>query len=211
VDTIVSLFQALGHLDQHLVAWTQAYGVWVYGILFLIIFGETGLVVTPFLPGDSLLFVAGAVAATGAMDVHALVGLLIVAAFTGNLVNYKIGGLIGHWLIARPDTWYFKREYVDRTHAFYERHGGKAVVISRFMPILRTYAPFVAGIGDMPTARFAMFNLIGAVSWVASFAYTGYFFGNIPKVKENLTLLVFGIVVVSLIPAAVGFLRTRRA
>lgn len=211
MEHIAALWRIVGHLDQQVLAWVNAYGHWAYAILCAIVFGETGLVVMPFLPGDSLLFVTGAVCATGALDVNAAAGLLIVAAFLGNLTNFKIGEYFGARLVERPESWYFRRAYLDRTHAFYERHGGKTVVISRFMPIIRTYAPFVAGLGSMSTRRFSVFNLVGAVLWVCSFLYAGYFFGNIPKVKENLTLLVLAIIVVSLMPAAIGFLRARRA
>jgi membrane-associated protein len=211
VEHLAALLHVVGHLDQQVVAWVNAYGPWAYVILCAIVFGETGLVVMPFLPGDSLLFVTGAVCATGAMDVHVAAALLVVSAFLGNLVNFKIGEYFGARLVNRPDSWFFRREYLDRTHAFYERHGGKTVVISRFMPIIRTYAPFVAGLGTMPTRRFAAFNLLGAVLWVGSFLYAGYFFGNIPGVKQNLTLLVLAIVAISLLPAVIGFLRARRA
>jgi membrane-associated protein len=197
------------HLDTHLVSLTQSYGAWIYGILFLIIFAETGLVVTPFLPGDSLLFVAGAVAAIGAMDIHVLALLLIAAAFLGNFVNFRIGKFIGPKIFSRSGSWFFKREYLERTHAFFERHGGKTIVISRFLPILRTYAPFVAGLGQMPTTRFAAFNLVGALSWVGLLLYAGYFFGNIPFVKKNLSLVIIAIIVLSLLPGIVAYLRGR--
>jgi membrane-associated protein len=199
------------NLDKHLVALVAQYGVWVYAILFAIIFSETGFVVTPFLPGDSLLFVAGAVAASGAMNVHLLVALLVVAAVLGNSLNYAIGRWLGrHFFTDRGSRW-LNPAHLDKAHAFYERHGGKAVVISRFLPIVRTYIPFVAGMGAMEPARFTLFNVAGGVLWVASLGYAGFFFGNIPWMKANLTLIIVGIVVVSLLPLVVAFVRARLA
>ena len=199
------------HLDRHLVAMVQEYGVWIYAILFAIIFSETGFVVTPFLPGDSLLFVAGAVAASGGMNVHLLVFLLVVAAVTGNMVNYAIGRWLGkRFFIDRGSRWLNPR-HLETAHAFYEKHGGKAVVISRFLPIVRTYIPFVAGLGAMEPARFTMFNMVGAVLWVGSLCYLGFFFGNIPWIKGNLTLIIVGIIVVSLVPVVWAWARSRRA
>jgi membrane-associated protein len=197
------------HLDVHLVALVQQYGVWIYAILFAIIFAETGFVVTPFLPGDSLLFVAGAVAASGAMDVHVLAVLLVVAAVTGNMANYAIGRWLGQrFFIDRGSRW-LNPAHLDRAHAFYERHGGKAVIISRFLPIVRTYIPFVAGLGAMQPGRFSAFNLAGALLWVGSLTYGGYFFGNIPWIKGNLTLIIVGIIVVSLVPLAIAYFRAK--
>ena len=197
------------HLDVHLVRMVAEYGIWIYAILFAIIFSETGFVVTPFLPGDSLLFVAGAVAATGGMNAHLLVVLLIAAAFLGNLTNYAIGRWLGrHFFNDRGSRW-LNPEHLEKAHAFYERHGGKAVVISRFLPIIRTYIPFVAGMGSMEPARFTLFNFAGAVAWVGSLTYLGFFFGNIPWIKSNLTLMIVGIIVVSLLPLAIAYLRSR--
>ena len=178
-------------------------------ILFLIIFAETGLVVTPFLPGDSLLFVAGAVAAVGAMDVNKLVIVLIIAAFLGNYLNFQIGKYLGKRYFIDRQSRFLKREYLDKTHAFFERHGGKTIIISRFLPILRTYAPFVAGIGRMGNWRFAMFNVVGAVLWVAGLTYAGYLFGNFPIIKNNLTLVIVAIIVLSLLPGVVAYFKTR--
>ncbi len=172
------------HLDRHLLELAQNYGAWIYGILFLIVFLETGVVVTPFLPGDSLLFVAGAIAAAGELNVHGLVILLIVAAIAGDSLNYSIGRYLGPRVFRFDDSRFFKRTYVDRTHAFFERHGGKALIIARFVPIIRTYAPFVAGIGVMPYRRFLLFNVVGAVLWVILLTYAGFFFGNLPLVKK---------------------------
>ena len=202
-------FQFLAHLDVHLASLAQNYGAWVYVILFLIIFAETGLVVTPFLPGDSLLFVAGAVAAVGAMAVNKLVIVLIVAAFLGNYVNFQIGKYLGKRFFIDRESRLLKREYLDKTRAFFERHGGKTLIISRFLPILRTYAPFVAGIGRMGSWRFAIFNVVGAVLWVALLTYAGYLFGNIPFIKNNLTLVIVAIIVLSLLPGVVAYFKTR--
>jgi len=197
------------HLDVHLVRMVAEYGVWIYAILFAIIFSETGFVVTPFLPGDSLLFVAGAVAATGGMNAHLLALVLVAAAFLGNTTNYAIGRWLGrHFFTDRGSRW-LNPEYLDRAHAFYERHGGKAVVLSRFVPIVRTYIPFVAGMGSMTPSRFTAFNLAGAVAWVCLLVYAGFFFGNIPWVKGNLTAIILGIVAVSLLPVVIAWLRAR--
>lgn len=210
MELIAYLIDFLLHLDRHLVAFVQQYGAWVYALLFLIIFCETGLVVTPFLPGDSLLFVAGTVAAAGAMDVHFLVVLLIIAAILGDTVNYWIGKHVGLRLFRDPNARFLKREYLDITHRFYERHGGKTIIIARFVPIVRTYAPFVAGVGAMTYRRFLAYNVIGAVVWVVSLTYAGYFFGNLPWVKSNLTLVIIGIVLLSISPGVVEYLRHRR-
>ena len=197
------------HLDVHLVALVQEYGLWIYAILFAIIFCETGLVVTPFLPGDSLLFVAGAVAASGAMEVNLLVALLIVAAIAGDLTNYAIGRWLGVKFFTDRSSKLLNPEHLVKAHEFYERHGGKAVIIARFLPILRTYIPFVAGLAAMDAKRFALFNVTGGILWVASLTYAGYFFGNIPWVKGNLTLIIIGIIVVSLLPLVWAFVKSR--
>ena len=199
------------HLDVHLLVLVHDYGAWAYAILFAIIFAETGFVVTPFLPGDSLLFVAGAIAASGALEVHVLVALLVAAAFLGNLANYGIGRWIGKRLFTRQGSRWLNPAHLERAHAFYERHGGKAVVLSRFLPIVRTYIPFVAGMGAMSPRRFSAYNIAGAVAWVAALTYAGYFFGNIPWIKSNLTWLIVAIVVVSLLPLAVAFIRAKLA
>lgn len=209
MELLATAYQFLAHLDIHLANLAQNYGAWVYVILFLIIFAETGLVVTPFLPGDSLLFVAGAVAAVGAMDVNKLVVVLIVAAFLGNYLNFQIGKFLGKRYFIDRESRFLKREYLDKTHAFFEKHGGKTIIISRFLPILRTYAPFVAGIGRMGNWRFAMFNVVGAVLWVASLTYAGYLFGNIPFIKNNLTLVIIAIIVISLLPGVIAYIKTR--
>lgn len=199
------------HLDRHLIWLVENYGVWIYAILFLVIFCETGLVVTPFLPGDSLLFAAGTVAAAGGLDVHLLAVLLIVAAILGDTVNYAFGHYVGPRVFHYEDSFWFNRRHLDRAHAFYERHGGKTIVIARFVPIIRTYAPFVAGIGAMAYPRFLAYNVGGAVLWVVSLSYAGYYFGNLPIVQQNLTLVLIGIVILSIMPAVVEYFRHRRA
>jgi membrane-associated protein len=211
VEILASLWDLLVHLDVHLGGLIAQYGVWVYAILFAIVFAETGLVVTPFLPGDSLLFVAGALAALGGIDVHVLVLSLGLAAILGNSTNFAIGRYLGKRLFRDRSARWLNPVYLDRTHAFYEKHGGKAVVISRFLPIIRTYVPFVAGLGSMHYGRFTLFNVAGAVLWVASLCYAGYFFGNLPWVKQNLTLIILGIIGVSLLPIALGAVQAHRA
>ena len=210
MDYLAAFIDIVLHLDKHLVVLVQQYGLWVYAILFAIIFSETGFVVTPFLPGDSLLFVAGAVAALGGMNIAVLIGVLIVAAATGNMLNYQIGRFVGPRVFKWEDSLFFKRSALEKTEVFYERHGGKTLVLSRFLPLLRTFAPFVAGVGKMDYLRFSFFNLIGAMLWVVSLTLAGYFFGNLPWVKKNLTVVILGIIVVSMIPVAVGWLKQRK-
>ena len=209
MELLLSGWDLLVHLDRHLAALLQQHGAWVYLLLFAIIFCETGLVVTPFLPGDSLLFVAGALAAAGGIDVHLLAPLLVAAAALGNTVNYSIGYFLGpkvfHWEQSR----FFNRKALERAHAFYERHGGKTIVITRFVPILRTFAPFVAGIARMTYVRFTAYNLAGALAWVLSLLYAGYWFGNVPFVKQNLTWVILSIIAVSLMPLAFEYFRNR--
>ena len=201
------------HLDKHLALLVQQYGLWIYGILFFIVFAETGFVVFPFLPGDSLLFVAGALAAIGqgGMDITTLIGILLAAAVLGNTVNYHIGRYLGPKVFHWENSRFFNRAALEKTHAFYERHGGKTLVISRFLPLFRTFAPFVAGIGAMSYAKFTIFNLVGATAWVVSLCLGGYWLGNLPWVKQNLSLLIVGIIVISLLPVAIGWLRHRSA
>ena len=198
------------HLDVHLQLLTQEYGVWVYGILFLIIFCETGLVVAPFLPGDSLLFVAGALCGTGAMQIELLAPLLMLAAFSGDNTNYWIGRLIGKRLVERSNGRWLKHEHLEKTHAFYEKHGGKTILFARFLPIVRTFAPFVAGIGEMSYRFFLTFSALGSVAWIGFFTLCGLFFGNIPAVKDNLMLIILGIIAISFLPAVAEFMRQRR-
>ncbi len=197
------------HIDRYLQMFIQAYGAWTYAILFLIVFCETGLVVTPFLPGDSLLFVCGAFAATGAFDLATLLGTLSVAAILGNIVNYQIGAIVGPRVFSERVR-FLKKEYLIRTQQFYEKHGGKTIVIARFLPIIRTFAPFVAGIGRMHYGKFTFFNVAGCMAWILSFVLGGYYFGNIPIVKQNLTLVIAIIVILSILPSVIEILRHRR-
>lgn len=197
------------HLDVYLGQLVANYGTWVYTILFAVLFCETGLVVTPFLPGDSLLFVAGAVAATGGMNPYLLAGVLMAAAILGDTTNYFIGRFIGEKLFANPNSKIFRRDYLDRTHAFYQRHGGKTVTLARFVPIVRTFAPFVAGVGEMPYFRFLSFSALGTMLWVGGLTTLGYQFGNVDIVKKNLSFVLIGIVALSFLPAAIQYLRGR--
>jgi len=197
------------HLDVYLDMLVNNYGAWIYAILFLVIFCETGLVVMPFLPGDSLLFIAGATAALGGMDPMLLAGLLMLAAILGDSTNYLIGRTVGEKLFSNPNSKIFRRDYLQKTHEFYDRHGGKTVTLARFLPILRTFAPFVAGVGKMPYARFFLFSILGTVLWVGGLVTLGYFFGNVPFIKKNLSLLVIGIILLSLLPMIIGVLRSR--
>ncbi len=198
------------HIDRHLLELVRDYGSWVYAILFLIVFCETGLVVLPLLPGDSMLFVAGALASQGALEVHGLALALMLAAILGDSLNYAIGKRFGH-LIAGPDSRWVKQEHLQRTHAFFEKHGGKTIIVARFVPIVRTFAPFVAGIGEMSYYKFITFNVIGGIAWVACFIYAGYWFGNLELVKSNLKLIMLAIIVLSLLPVAIELWRQRRA
>jgi membrane-associated protein len=209
VEFIAVFIDVVLHLDKHLQLLILNYGVWIYAILFLIIFCETGLVVTPFLPGDSLLFVAGALAATGSMHVHTLFILLVAASFLGDNTNYWIGRFFGPRVFSREGSRLLNPKHLERTQAFYDRHGGKTIIIARFVPIVRTFAPFVAGIGRMVVPRFMMFAIVGALVWIGSLVYAGYFFGNIPWVKNNLSLVIVGIVVLSILPGIIEYLRHR--
>jgi membrane-associated protein len=194
------------HLDTHLADITSRYGTWTYAILFLIVFAETGLVVTPFLPGDSLLFAAGAISALGTLDPVVLSILLVVAAIIGDTVNYWVGSWVGPKAFS-GNSRFLKKEYLDRTHAFYERHGGKTIILARFVPIIRTFAPFVAGVGAMTYSRFLAYNVIGAILWVGLFVPIGYFFGNLPQVKDNFSLVILGIIFLSVLPIGIEILR----
>ncbi len=208
MEIFSSLIDLVLHLDAHLLSLTQQYGMWVYAILFLIIFCETGLVVTPFLPGDSLLFVAGALCGMDALQMGIVIPLLILAAFSGDNTNYWIGRLLGVKLLNR--TKLIKPEHIEKTHAFYEKHGGKTILFARFLPIIRTFAPFVAGIGLMRYRLFVVFSALGSLAWIGSLTLAGYLFGNIPVVKNNLTLIIVGIMVVTLLPAILEVIRHRK-
>lgn len=207
MELLTTFIDVILHLDKHLEALTTDYGTLVYGILFLIIFCETGLVVAPFLPGDSLLFVTGALAGAGMLDPTYLIVGLTLAAILGNTVNYWIGRYVGPAVFHNEKSRLFKREYLERTQSFYDKHGGKTIVITRFMPIIRTFAPFVAGIGKMPHARFQLYNVAGGLLWVGSLVLAGIWFGDAEFVKNNLTAVIFGIVFLSILPGILGYLR----
>ena len=208
---LTTLIYSLLALDQTVSQLAAQHGHWLYLILFLIIFAETGLVVFPFLPGDSILFIAGTVVATADLNVHLLVIVLIAAAILGDTINYSVGHYIGPRVYHKPDSRWFKQEHLRRTQAFYDRYGGVTIIIGRFVPIIRTFAPFLAGVAGMTYTRFLSYNVVGGVAWISSLVYAGYLFGNIPWVKNNLTLIVFLIVVISLLPAITTFLRERRS
>lgn len=205
------IIQFVLHLDTHLYELVSAYGPWVYGLLFLIVFAETGLVVTPFLPGDSLLFASGTIAAMGALNPHLIAGLLVIAAILGDTINYWIGHFIGPKIFTKPKSLFWNPEHLQRTHRFYEKHGGKTIIIARFVPIIRTFAPFVAGIGCMTYSRFIAYNVIGGIAWVLLLTYGGYFFGNLPLVRRHFTLVILMIIVLSILPIVVEFIRQRRS
>ena len=205
----MDFMDVLLHLDKYLLVLTQSYGIWIYLILFLIIFCETGLVVAPFLPGDSMLFVAGTLASGGAMNVNLLIAVLVLAAFSGDNTNYWIGRFVGPKVFSHEKSRFFNHEHLARTHAFYEKHGGKTVVFSRFLPIIRTFAPFVAGVGSMSYRRFMLYSFAGGVSWIGFFVYCGYFFGNAPIVRQNLSIFIMGIVLMTILPGALGLLRQK--
>ncbi|MBQ0956281.1 DedA family protein [Serratia symbiotica] len=212
MDIIKFIIDFILHIDAHLVELVAQYGIWVYAILFLILFCETGLVVTPFLPGDSLLFVAGALAAlpTNDLNVHTMVVLMVAAAIIGDAVNYTLGRLFGEKLFSYPDSKIFRRSYLDKTHRFYEKYGGKMIILARFVPIVRTFAPFVAGMGHMSYRHFAVYNVVGALVWVLLFTYAGYFFGGLPVVQENLKLLIMAIIIISILPGIIEIWRATR-
>ena len=205
MDLLLWFWDLVVRLDVHLAAFVQQYGVWVYALLFLIVFCETGLVVTPFLPGDSLLFVTGAVAAAGGMDITLVMATLVAAALCGDNVNYWIGRTLGVKVFRR----FINPAHLQRTHEFYERHGGKTIILARFVPIVRTYVPFVAGLGTMPYLKYITFCVAGALIWVMSLCLAGYWFGNIPQVKSNLTLVILIIVAISISPGVIAWLRSR--
>lgn len=209
------MLEFLLHSDRHLLAFVQTYGGWVYGLLFAIVFAETGLVVTPFLPGDSLLFAAGAIAATGALDVRVVVIVLLVAAIAGDALNYAVGRAMGARVIRASETdprWrrWINPAHIERAHDFFERHGGKAIVMGRFVPIVRTFVPFVTGAAEMSYPSFALYNVVGAAAWVGLCTGAGYVFGNVPVVKQNFSLVTIGIVAVSLLPMVIEYIRHKR-
>ncbi|MBP9707158.1 MAG: DedA family protein [Oligoflexales bacterium] len=213
VDFIYSLIDFILHIDVHLNELAASFGPWLYVILFFIIFCETGLVLLPLLPGDSLLFAVGALAALtdSPINVHLVAVLLFIAAVLGDATNYYIGHKIGPRVFRMESNIFFNKAHLFRAQAFYEKHGGKTIIIARFIPIIRTFAPFVAGIGQMKYPRFAAFNIVGALAWVPSFLYLGYFIGNIPAVKSNFSIIIIGIIILSIMPAVIEVLRNRRS
>ena len=209
MDFLLSIIDIFLHLDVYLSEIINNYGFWTYAILFGIIFAETGFVITPFLPGDSLIFAAGALAVRTILNPWMLFAVMTTAGILGDSVNYAIGHAIGP-RVFKEDVRFLKREYLDRTHEFYEKHGGKTIILARFLPIVRTFAPFIAGVGAMNYSRFLLFNVVGAIIWVGGFTFLGYNFGSIPAVKENFTLVIVGIVIISVLPAFVEIWRERR-
>lgn len=209
MDFINFVIDMVMHLDRHLAWVIENYGIWTYTILFIILFCETGLVITPFLPGDSLLFATGTFAALGMLNFKWLIVILIAGAVLGDTVNYWIGHKIGPRAFANDRSRYLNKKHLERTHKFYEKHGGKTIILARFIPIIRTFAPFVAGVGSMTYARFLAFNVIGGVAWVLILVLCGYFFGNIPVIRRNFTLVIFAIIVISVLPAVIELMRQR--
>jgi membrane-associated protein len=210
MEILAQLWDLVVHLDKHLAVLLAQYGTWIYALLFIIVFCETGLVVTPFLPGDSLLFVSGALWAAAGMEAHWLAVTLVSAALLGDNVNYWVGRYFGPRVFRWENSRVFNKKALDYTREFYKRHGGKTIIIARFVPLVRTFAPFVAGIGHMPYPRYIAFSIFGALLWVLSLVYLGYFFGNLPIVKQNLTVVIFLIIGISLMPIALQWLRHRR-
>lgn len=211
MDLLYFMIDVILHVDKHLVDIFNNYGLWIYGILFLIIFCETGLVVTPFLPGDSLLFAAGALTVGTELNVHYLAILLIVAAVLGDATNYTVGRFLGERLFSNPNSRWLRQDYLIKTQGYYARYGGRTLVMARFMPIVRTFAPFVAGMGKMPFPRFISYSVGGGILWVVSFIYAGHFFGQMPIVRDNFTALIMGIVVLSFMPVIVQLVRAKLA
>jgi membrane-associated protein len=211
MDLIRTLVEFILHIDKHLDAIIQSYGTWTYALVFAIVFCETGFVVTPFLPGDSLLFALGAFSARGSLELGLVLLLLAVAAIAGDTVNYWAGAVIGPKVFHTESSRFLNKKHLQRTHEFYERHGGKTIIIARFIPIIRTFAPFVAGIGKMSYAKFLAYNVVGGIAWVLLFVLGGYYFGNLPIVKRNFTFVIMAIIVISVIPAVVEWWRQWRA
>ncbi|MHC1791758.1 DedA family protein [Solidesulfovibrio sp.] len=211
MEYLTHLIDVILHVDKYLNAIAADYGLWTYFILFMIIFCETGFVVTPFLPGDSLLFAAGALCAGGVLDPHLMTGLLIAAAFIGDNVNYWIGRRVGPAIFERDHIRFFKKEHLLKAHVFYEKYGGKTIILARFVPIIRTFAPFVAGIARMTYPKFQAYNIAGAVIWVALFIYSGYFFGNLPFIKRNFSVVILAIIIISILPGVIEYIRHKRA
>ncbi|MBN1334664.1 MAG: DedA family protein [Deltaproteobacteria bacterium] len=211
MDLLRLLVDFVLHLDRHLAEIIAQFGLWTYAILFLVVFCETGLVATPFLPGDSLLFATGTFCALGSLKIGWMIPLICVAAVLGDTVNYWIGHWVGPKVFTREDVWWLNKKHLQRAQRFYEKHGGKTIILARFIPIIRTFAPFVAGIGAMTYPRFIAFNVVGGCAWVCLFLLSGYYFGNIPVVKENFSLVIIAIILISVVPIFVEWLRGRRA
>jgi membrane-associated protein len=210
MQIILSVFEFILHFDKHLNSVIQQYGAWSYAFLFIIIFMETGFVVTPFLPGDSLIFAASAFAAIGSFNIYILYLILTIAAILGDTVNYWIGHFVGPKAFS-GNVRFLKKEYIDKTHAYFEKYGGKTIIIARFIPIVRTFAPFVAGVGSMSYSHFIVYNIIGGITWVGLFTIGGYFFGNLPFVKQNFTLVVLVIIIMSILPAITEFIKAKKS
>lgn len=208
IQYFIDLFM---HLDTHLSAITNEYGLLTYLLLFIIVFCETGLVVTPFLPGDSLIFATGALAASGSFNLFTILVILCIAAIAGDTVNYQIGHLLRDKVASHENLRFIKKEHLDRTHSFFEKYGAKTIIIARFVPVVRTFAPFVAGVGTMPYSKFISYNVVGGVSWVAAFLFGGYFFGNLSIVKDNFSFVIIGIIFVSLLPGVITYIQSKRA
>jgi membrane-associated protein len=211
MNFILQFIDFVVHLDKNLTQLAQDFGIWTYLILFLVVFCETGLVITPFLPGDSMIFVIGALAASGDLNFPVIIAVLIAAAILGDTCNYHIGKFIGPAIFKKDNVKFLKKEYLIKTHNFYEKHGGKTIIIARFIPIIRTFAPFVAGMGSMSYSKFISYNVIGGIAWVALFSFGGFFFGNIPVVENNFSLVILAIIFISLVPGVVTFLKERKS
>jgi membrane-associated protein len=211
MEIIAGMLDYLFHFDKHLALIIQNFGAWTYLFLFAIVFAETGFVITPFLPGDSMLFATGAFAAAGALNVNYIFLSLAAAAILGDTVNYAIGKFFGHAIIAAGNGRFVKKEYIEKTHRFFEKYGGRTIIIARFVPIVRTFAPFVAGIGSMNYFHFLIYNVTGGIVWVAAFVFAGFYFGNIPVVKEHFTLVIFAIIILSILPAVIEVWRHKKS
>ena len=210
MNIIMQFFDFVMHLDTNLTQLARDFGIWTYLILFIVIFCETGLVVTPFLPGDSLIFLVGALAASGELNFPVIIAVLMIAAVLGDSCNYEIGKLLGTKLFYKENVRFLNKEYLIKTHAFYEKHGGKTIIIARFIPIIRTFAPFVAGMGSMNYSKFISYNVIGGISWVALFSFAGFLFGDIPFVKNNFSLVILAIILISLLPGVIAYLKSKK-
>jgi len=210
MNIIMQFFNFIMHLDTHLTQLANDFGIWTYLILFIVIFCETGLVVTPFLPGDSLIFLVGALAASGELNFPVIIAVLMIAAVLGDSCNYEIGKYFGPKLFHKENVKFLNKEYLMKTHSFYEKHGGKTIIIARFIPIIRTFAPFVAGMGSMNYSKFISYNVIGGISWVALFSFAGFLFGDIPFVKNNFSLVILAIILISLLPGVIAYLKSKK-